>query len=371
MSTKSIYFKGTISSSGIVNFDGKNSRWLLRKAKWDFHDQLKFDNVKVAKHAYTYGTDKNGNTTYNAVLKISKNCLRHWIFKDDQPFHNPGIVHAPKSLVEFLASVAGLLRGYMFADNGIKRKSPVYISDAVQISNNVSTIDLETQDSPKETKVDAESEAGLTLHFKESIGGIVKYEFCGSIDISQLQFISLSQVYDRLAVDPNCIGAYTQALEATLGSKVNDKAYYIKTTATNGLPEEGLMLTPEQVKKLVVEFFTRLLNLEILAGANGRAWVSSLEIIPRQSGIDFNENGIPVNTPTDILNIIGEPHTFYTAYDEAEAMKLYEGIETGKKNLLKDKADKKAAKKEAKEKLAQKKVKAEDTTEEDSTTTDE
>jgi hypothetical protein len=355
MTTKSIIFKGTISSNGIVNFDGKDAKWLLKKAKSDFRNQLSHDNVKVAKHAYVCeGTDKDGNPIYKAVLKISKDCLRNGIFKNDQPFHNPGIVHAPKVLINLLASVAGLLRGYMFADDGIKRKSPVYISDAVQVSNNVSTFDIGTQDSPKETKVDAEAEAGLTMHFKESIGGVVSYEFQGSIDISELQFISLSQVYDRLAVDPNYLEVYTQALATTLGSKVSAKAFYIKTTASNGLPEEGLLLTPEQIKKLVVDFFARLLDLEIIRGANGRAWLSSLEIVPKQSGLDFNKNGFVIKTASDVLNAIGEPHMFYTEYNQAEALKLYEDIDVGKKNLAGNKSAVKAAKKEAKEKATQK-----------------
>jgi hypothetical protein len=355
MSTKSIIFKGTVSSNGIVNFDGKDAKWLLKKAKTDFRNQLSHDNVKVAKHAYTCnGVDADGHPVYNAVLKISKDCLRNGIFKNDQPFHNPGIVHAPKILINLLASEAGLLRGYMFADDGIKRKSPVFISDAVQTSKNVSTIDIGTQSSPKETKVDGDAEAGLTMHFKESIGGIVTYEFQGSIDISELQFISLSQVYDRLAVDPNYLDAYIQALATTLGSPVSKKAYYIKTTATNGLPEEGILLTPEQVKKLMVEFFTRLLDLEIIRGANGRAWLSSLEILPKQSGLDLNKNGIPVKAASEILGALGEPHTFYREYNETEALKLYEDIEVGKKNLAGNKSAVKAAKKEAKEKAAQK-----------------
>jgi len=354
MSTKSILFKGTIESSGIVNFDGKDAKWMLKKAKSDFRNQLSHDNVKVAKHAYTSGgVDGDGHPIFNAVLKISKDCLRNGIFKPIQPFHNPGIVHAKQQLIKLLASFAGLLRGYMFADDGIKRKSPVYISDAVQVSKNISTIDIGTQDSPRETKVDANAEAGLTMHFKESIGGLVTYEFEGSIDISELQFISLSQIYDRLAIGPNYLPAYREALEATLGSKVGAKAFYIKTTATNGLPEEGILLTPEQIKVLIGAFFTLLLGMEITRGANGRAWLASLEIVSRQGGLDFDKKAIPVKTAEDVLKAIGEPHTFYAEYNEAEALKLYEGIEVGKKNLAGNKSAIKAAKKEAKEKATQ------------------
>jgi cation transport regulator ChaB len=344
MSVKSILFKGVIVSSGIVNFDGKDAKWLIKKAKPDFRNQLSHDNAKVAKHSITQdGVDKDGNPILKAVLKISKDCIRQSIFKNDQPFHNPGIVHAPKQLIALLSSVAGLLRGYMFADVGIKRKSAIYISDAVQTSNNVSTIDIGTQNSPKETKVDADADAGLTMHFKESIGGLVTYEFEGAIDLDALQFISLSQVHDRLAVDTNNVDAYVEGLKATLGNGVTNKAFYIKNTAVGGLPEEGILLNSDQVKVLVEEFFKRLLDLEITRGACGRAWLDSLEIMPKQSGLD-NRNWIPITEVKEVSKAVDSVHAFYNAFNEAEALKLYKGLDDGKQKQSETKAAKKVAK---------------------------
>ena len=255
MGIKSIRFQGVIKSSGIVNFDGKDAKWLLKKAKPDCRAQLSHDNAKVAKHAITQGVDKDGVPFLSAVLKISKDCIRQSIFKEDQPFHNPGVVHSEKILIKLLTSAAGLLRGYMFADVGIKKKSAVYISDAVQTSNNVSTIDIGTQNAPKDKKVNPDDDAGLTMHFKESIGGLVTYVFEGALDLSELQFISLSEIYDRKAVDPNHVETYLQGLKATLGSDVTGKTFYIKKTAVGGLPEEGILLTSDQVKFLIGEFF--------------------------------------------------------------------------------------------------------------------
>jgi hypothetical protein len=347
MAIKSILFKGTITSSGIVNFDGKDAKWLLKRAKADCRSQLSHDNAKVAKHAITQeGLDKDGLPILNAVLKISKDCIRQSIFKEDQPFHNPAIVHAKKILVKLLASLAGLTRGYMFADIGIKKKSAVYISDAVQTSKNISTIDIGTQNAPKESKSGEEDEkAGLTLHYKESIGGNVTYEFEGAIDLNELQFISLSQVYDRLALDPNYLDEYLQNLEGTVGSKPTGKSFYIKKTAVGGLPEEGLLLNSDQVKVLVGGFFERLLGLEITRGACGRAWLSSLEIMPKQGGLD-NPGWISVKTSTDVLNVVDSVHCFYDGVDQAEALKLYEGIDSGKLkqgNIKKSKVKKEKA----------------------------
>jgi hypothetical protein len=345
MSVKSVLFSGTITSSGIVNFDGKPS-WLVQQALRDKLEGKWYGNIKIAKHFITRnGVDKEGNPKYNAVLKISKDCLRNGIFQNDQPFHNPGIVHAEKVLIELLASAAGLLRGYMFTDKVIKRKSPVYISDARQISDNVSTIDITTQTCPKDSKADADSEGGLAMHFKETAGGLTTYEFFGSLDLSELQFISLSQVYDRLAIDPNHLEAYTKALEKTFGSEVKGKSFYIKSTSTNGLPEEGILLTSEQTKKLIGEFFSRLFDLEIIRGANGRAWLSSLKIMPRNGGLDYNQTGITVKTVGEVLEAVGDVHTFYTAYNEEEAKKLYDSIDLGKNTTSADKKAIKEAKK--------------------------
>lgn len=340
---KSIRFRGVIESSGIVNFDGKPS-WMLKQAMRDRFGGKWGDNIKVAKHAFTQeGVDSDGKPILKAVLKISKDCIRQAIFKDDQPFHNPGIVHAEKHLIKLLTSAAGLLRGYMFTEKGIKSKSSVTISEAVQISNNVSSIDIGTMNAPKDKKESADEPSGLTMHFKETIGGIVRYEFEGAIDLSELQFISLSQMYDRLAVDPNHLEAYLQGLSITLGSNVNSKAYYIKNTAVNGLPEEGILLNSDQVKVLIEAFFKRLLDLEILRGASGRAWLSKLEVMPKEKGL-INGNWVAVSDATQITSMIAGVHTFYTEYDEVEAKKLYESIDIGKETIAAVKSDKKASK---------------------------
>jgi hypothetical protein len=344
MSTKAIRFRGIIKSSGIVNFDGKGAKWLLKKAKPDNISQLSHDNVKVAKHAITQTTNKDGDPVLNAVLKISKDCIRQGIFNEDQPNHNPGIVHAQKLFIKLLASAAGLLRGYMFADQGIKRKSPVYISDAVQISNNVSTFDIGTLNAPKDQKETADDVSGLTMHYKESIGGIVSYEFEGAIDLTELQFISLSEVYDRKAMNVNYIDEYLAELKKVLGSAVPGKKFYIKKTAVNGLPEEGILLTSDQTKFLVGEFFKRLIDIEIMRGASGRAWLDKLEVLPKSNGLS-NGNWTHVSDEETVVKLIKSVDTAYTEYNEDEAAKLYETIDTGKKRQASEKASKKSSKK--------------------------
>ena len=188
MPIKSIRFRGEITSNGIVNFDDERAKWqLIKDPRYSFDP--KFKNYKFAKHSFTQsGIDEKGKAIFHAVLKISRDCIRQAIFKDDQPFHNPHIFHAEEILIKLLSSAAGLLRGYLFADLGIKKKSSVFISDAVQISDNVSTIDVGTMSGPKDKKADTNDDSGLSLHYKESIGGKVVYEFQGALDLDELQF---------------------------------------------------------------------------------------------------------------------------------------------------------------------------------------
>lgn len=344
VTSKSILFKGEIVSSGIVNFDGKPA-WLTKQALRDRIQGQWHDNVKVAKHAISQiGTNENGTPIYQAVLKISHDCIRNSLFKDDQPYHNPAIVHADVQLLNHISSAASLIRGYMFADKGLKKKTSAYISDAKQVCNNVSTIDIGTQDAPRSGKVDADSDGGLSMHYKETIGGLVRYEFYGAVDICELQFISVSQVYDRLAVDPNYLDAYIERLEKVLGSKVSKKAYYIRKSSTNGLPEEGILLTPDQVRVLIGEFFKRMFDLEIVRGANGRAWLSKLEITTKSGGLDFGKNGTLVTDVAQVLNIVGVPHIFYDEYSYDEAKKLYDTLDEGKLKKALEKSAAKASK---------------------------
>lgn len=344
MSVKSIRFSGEITSNGIVNFDDGNAKWLLRKAKKDFSAQLSHNNIKIAKHAYIeVGKDEKGEKIYEAVLKISKDCIRQGIFKEDQPNHNPGIVYSKEIFNKFLASTAGLVRGYLFADEGIKRKSSVFISDAVQSSKNISTIDVGTMNTSKDKKIDADSESGLSLHYKETISGFTTYKFEGAIDLSELQFISTCETYDRKAIDPNYMDFYISELEKTVGGKV-DTGFYIKNTASNSIPEQGIHLNSEQVKVLVERFFEKLFDLEIFRGASGRAWLSDLKVMFKENGINNGEYHKFSSANEIVKNI--EVCDFYTKYNEEEALKLYQDIDTGKskkaaiKKGKKDKAKK-------------------------------
>lgn len=280
---KSILFKGTIKGNGIVNYDAKDQKWMLKKYKFDeWGSALKFDNIKIGKHALVKtGNDENGKPQYDVRLKISSNCLRNAIFKEDHPFQNSMILHSKKLLNMSIASVASLLRGYMFEQEGftgLKRKSPVIITDAEQTAGELSTIDVHTTSGAKRTKGSEDDASDTSLFYKETVGD-VEYSFKGAINLPDLQFIPLSDTFDRMAVNPDDFETlYRPHLEKSVGSTVDDPGFYMINSAVNAIPEEGVLLSQPQTALLVKEFFKRLLSLTITRNASAYATLSTLQV---------------------------------------------------------------------------------------------
>jgi len=362
MSVKSLWFKVRMCGRGIVNYDGKDARWTLKEYLSKIVSALGHDNVKVAKHSIRKVGMEDGKPKYEIKLKVSAACIRHSLFEADQPFHNPAIIHAPKILVKLISSVAGLLRGYMFECKGvvgIKRKSPVMITDAEQSNTTVPTFDIGTMSAPRTQKEDAEDVSGLTLHYKETICDVV-YDFEGAIDLNLLQFISLSEMYDRLAVNPHYLQEYRTSLEKTLGSPAPEYAWYIYKTASNGLPEEGLLLSQEQVVVLVKEFFQRLCGMLITRGGGGYAKVEEVKVKHISNPIEDYSNDpagyYTVKTPQDLRLKPEDVEIFYTKISEEDSKKMYDEINVAEKAQQdKNKTDK-ASKKKAKKAQAEKRA---------------
>jgi hypothetical protein len=357
MGVKSVWFKGSLKGRGVVNYDGKDARWALQKYIGRMEKALSFDNVKVAKHSIRKIGEEDGKPKYEVRLKISSACIRHAIFEADQPFHNPLIVHAPKPLIRLISSVVGLLRGYMFEVKGvsnIKRKSPVLFTDAEQSNDTVSTFDIGSQLAPKVEKESADDASGLTLHYKECICEVV-YDFEGAIDLNLLQFISMSQMYDRLAFNPDYLEDYRVGLKNTLGSEAPTRGWYIYKTASNGLPEEGLLLTQEQVVVLVREFFTRLLRLCIIRGGGGYAKLENLRVKHISDPIidlSSDESGYyPVKSVGDLQLKPENVEVFYQQISDQVATGFYTEIDKAdevQKAKVKDQKKEKSAASKAK-----------------------
>src|SRR5690606_7972223 len=119
-------------------------------------------------------------------LYISQNCIRHHLFRE-QAFD----LHfaAEKSLEKVLASLTGLIRGYVVPASQCKRTSPLLLEDFVDQLGNGNF-----------EQFGQAGERDSSSFFSKTTFGDTKYISYGSISMEQLQFISLDNKFDRAAM---------------------------------------------------------------------------------------------------------------------------------------------------------------------------
>jgi hypothetical protein len=194
--------------------------------------------------------------------------------------------------------------------------------------------------------------------------GDVEYSFKGVINLVDLQFIPLSDTFDRMAVIMDDFETlYRPHLESSVGSKVDDPGYYLINSATNAIPEEGILLSQSQTALLVKEFFKRLLALNITRSASGYASLSGLQIKfvhdPITDKMDDEAGWISIKKMDDIQVKPEEIVIAFSKVSKQEAESLMEDMTAEmerarevKKESKAKKANAKKEKKNAKESTA-------------------
>ncbi|MFB6349947.1 type I-Fv CRISPR-associated protein Cas7fv [Moraxella sp. ZJ142] len=120
-------------------------------------------------------------------LYISQNCIRHHLFRDQA--YDMHFAKENEHLPKVLASITGLLRGYVVPDNQCKRTSPLLIEDFVDQLGNGNF-----------EQFNHAGERNSSSFFSKTTFGDTEYISYGSISIEQLQFISLDNKFDRCAM---------------------------------------------------------------------------------------------------------------------------------------------------------------------------
>jgi hypothetical protein len=354
MSVKSILLKIGLSGHGVVNYDSSDQRYAWNEmTKHTGAERADHDNFSFAKHRwYISGKDAEGKPTYERKIVISADCLRHNFFIDDFLFQSPNVFAQRDILNKMIASVGSLLRGYMFTQEGqaaLKKKSAVAITEAEQTNGAVSSIETFSKSGHREVRVDEDDKADNSFFKRETIGDVT-YEATGVVDLKELQFVSLSNLYDRMAVICDDFKAYYKPeLEKALGSTIQEPGYYIIKGSAVRLAEYGFMLTKEQVVFLVKELFSRILRTTITKTSNGHATVGSLQIKyvedPLMDKISSSDGWAHIQ---DASTVSFEPEIYYEKVDPIQAKKDLEEIEAKQAALKKESKEKKAAEKEAK-----------------------
>lgn len=317
---KTLLFKVKMDGIGTVNFDDSDARYIVSRygnpaAKKPYSN----NNIKVAKSEYRQvGTDENGAPLYKRTLKISSECLRHAIFEKDYDVTNGRIMRNDAFLSSFISSPAALLRGYMFADNKetIKAKSPVTIGAAIETSGAVITPEVGSVSGDK----------GDTSLFYTENTGRTKYETKGFVNLKQLEFLSCDKFFERRAVKSPWVetenGLLNVAFKQRYGKVPYSLGIYTATANafTKHIGERGLHFSIDFRKYLIVEFFKRLLSVNITRSGSF-ARVSEISVKPVYDGLkdtfESNDGWVGLSSETEIEEFM-ESLDIYDFYEECD-----------------------------------------------------
>ena len=361
---KGLLFKVKMDGIGTVNFDDSDARFIVsRYGNPATKKPYSNSNIKVAKSEYRQvGTDENGTPLYKRTLKISSECLRHAIFEKDYDVTNGRIMRNDAFLSSFISSPAALLRGYMFADDKetIKAKSPVTIGAAIETSGAVITPEIGTVSGDKEK---------TSLFYTENTGR-TKYETKGFVNLKQLEFLSCDNFFERRAVKSSWVetenGLLNVAFKQRYGKVPYSLGVYTATANafTKHIGEYGLHFNMDFRKYLIVEFFKRLLSVNITRSGSF-ARVSEISVKPVYDGLkdtfESNDGWVDLSSEAEIGEFV-ESLNIYDFYEECDndAKAVMDEL-----RILEEENRKEKEKKEKKKISNKKKSKTEEVTNED------
>ncbi len=103
-------------------------------------------------------------------------------------------------MTDVLASITGLVRGYVVPSSQSKRTSPLLLEDFVDQLGNGNFEQMGRSGSKEKGKDDKGDDVASNSFFSKTTFGDTEYTAYGSISIEQLQFISLDKKFDRAAM---------------------------------------------------------------------------------------------------------------------------------------------------------------------------
>lgn len=297
---KSVDFKIIARGHGAVNWNGSTEvlTFILKENKWkptNNHNMPKLrgytnkETIENKEGKEFLGVKKATDINFKETpLYISQNCIRYHLFKDDLINWQHQEIH--ENVDKILCSMTGLLRGYVIPKNENKRTSPLLLTDFTEVTGNgnfeqYSKLEMEETIDP-DGKINYKR--GDKSFFSKTTFGDTKYEAFGSINIEQLQFISLSNAYGqeamRITTDTEGeelaqkIEKYIKTLESA-NDKV--KATYHKKYIRQGTifadGQQGIVLNDDAIDALVKQMLMMIENLGFRQ-AKGFMYVESIEV---------------------------------------------------------------------------------------------
>lgn len=322
---KSVDFKITAYGYGVVNWNGSTTLAGDDGKTVDNHTLPKlrgYTNLtgKIKDDTgYKYKKQASDINFKETPLYISQNCIRHHLFRD-QAFD----LHyaKDKNLIEVLASITGLIRGYVVPSSQCKRTSPLLITDFIdqlgngnfeQLSNASSSEEIIGKDGSVTYK------RGENSIFSKTTFGDTEYIAYGSISIEQLEFISLDKKFDRAAMvikdgEGEKIAQKLQEFIKSLDPSREPQAIFHKNYVRKGTifqeGEVGILLDNTAIDILVKETLTMLQELNIKQ-AKGYMYVDKVEV-------DYNDSNKMMRIKRSPEQVNPQPQSDYAVYFEAK-----------------------------------------------------
>ncbi len=304
---RSVDFKIISIGHGVVNWNGPTNLQGEDGKTVDNHTMPKlrgYSNLsgKVKDTGYKYRKEPTDIDFEKTPLYISQNCVRHHLFKA-QAFD---LHYADrKNIKKVLASITGLVRGYVVPASQNKRTSPLLLEDFVdQLGNG---------------NFEQFGQAGVrdsSSFYSKTTFGDTKYLSYGSISIEQLQFISLDKKFDREAMEikegegdevAKLIEEYIISIDTQDRSP---QATFHENCVRNGTifeeGENGILLNDDAVAVLIDETLYMLNELSI---RQAKSYMYIDEVI-----VDYNDSTQMMRIKQDESSVNSTPNTKYAHY---------------------------------------------------------
>lgn len=304
---KSVDFKIKALGHGVVNWNGPTTLTGDNGKTVDNHTLPKlrgYTNLTGRvkdETGYKYKKQATDIDFKKTPLYISQNCIRHHLFKEQSfDLHFAG----EKNLEKVLASITGLIRGYVVPSSQCKRTSPLLIEDFVDQLGNGNF-----------EQFGQAGERDSSSFFSKTTFGDTEYNSYGSISIEQLQFISLDKKFDRACMVINegqgeNVATTVQSFIKTLNPSLNPIATFHRNYVRKGTIFEegecGILLNDEAVQGIIEHTLSRIANLSIRQ-AKGYMYVDELTV-------DYNDSHKMMRIKRDESEIVTEPQTQYAQY---------------------------------------------------------
>mgnify|MGYP003582660822 CR=1 FL=1 len=317
---KSVDFKIIAVGHGVVNWNGPTT--LSNEGRTvDNHTLPKlrgYTNLtgKIKEETgYKYKKEAADIDFKENPLYISQNCIRHHLFRD-QAFD----LHfaAEKNLEQVLASLTGLIRGYVVPASQCKRTSPLLLEDFVDTLGN-GNFEQMGRSGSKEKEKNKKGEESSNSFFSKTTFGDTEYTSYGSIGIEHLEFISLDNKFDRAAMiikdnQGQDVAQKVQDFIQSLAPERQPKAVFHPNYVRKGTiyqeGEAGILLDQEAIDILVQTTLDLIANLSIRQ-AKGYMYVDSIEV-------DYNDSNKMMRIKRSPDEISPEPKTDYAVYFKAK-----------------------------------------------------